>query len=96
MTINLTKNEDALLNAIITNEYTDGRRGAGVEVWTKAVCGTRSRAATLGHLIEKGLAASCDESYPGENDACCWATEAGFAEWQERQVLKQAMQQHLG
>lgn len=82
----ITAEEAELMNDIVTNEYADGERAANVPVWTWSVIETRSRAAVLGSLVKKGLAGRDNKGYDcGIEDACCWLTDAGFAEWEMRQ-----------
>lgn len=86
MTTKLTAKEVELLNAIVTDQYANGERAANVPVWTWSVIGTRSAAAVLGSLKKKGLAGSDNFGRDcGNEDACCWLTDAGFAEWGSRQ-----------
>lgn len=75
----LTENEKLLLDNIIRNEYTSGRRGPNVHTWADCLdyspnrIPSKSVPGIMASLSKKGLAQTDGE--------VCFATEAGFAAW---------------
>ena len=71
-----TKKELALLTAIYSGQYHDGRDPIDDEVWTWSACDSfgRSAGGIMASLVKKGLAGVAGTG----DDGTCWITCEGF------------------
>jgi hypothetical protein len=73
MPISTTVNERNLLLDILRSDFQDGKEPVMNAVWSDDLCGTHTRAATLGSLVKKGLAGQHGKG----SEAVCWLTAEG-------------------
>ena len=75
----LTRNEEAMLEAILASDFQDTENPVGHMVWSFDPCdgfGT-SAGGIMASLVKKGLA-DVHVNYDDEGNSTCWITQAGL------------------